>query len=249
MNPTIIVEAPMEYVTLTLPSPEENLACDEALLEQCDAGDGPELLRIWEAPQPFVVLGYANRAESEVHLEACRARRMPVVRRCTGGGTVVQGPGCLNFSLIARIPSSGPFASLTGTAHAILTRHQHALQPLVDAPITREPPTDLALGGRKCSGNAQRRKRHAFLFHGTLLYGFDVAAVAQWLPLPSKQPAYRQGRPHHAFLTNLPLSASTLTAALRNAWQARAHSSEVPASRIQELVHTRYANAAWTFRT
>jgi len=37
----------MNYLDLTLPSPEENLACDEALLELCDEGLGDEVLRVW----------------------------------------------------------------------------------------------------------------------------------------------------------------------------------------------------------
>ena len=238
----------MHYLALTLPTPEANLACDEALLERCDADDGPDVLCIWESPQPFVVLGYGNRAASDVHLSACRADRLPVLRRCTGGGTVLQGPGCLNFTLVLRIRPTGPFASLTSTNTAILTRHQHALQPLVAEALTVQPPTDLALGSRKCSGNAQRRARRALLFHGTFLYAFDASTVARWLPLPARQPAYRRARAHAAFLTNLPLTAAAITAALRDAWHATDPAPALPSARIQELVRTRYALDAWTHR-
>ena len=57
------------------------------------------MLRFWEPNKPFVVVGYANQAAREVDLEACRKLGIPVFRRCTGGGTVLQGPGCLNYSL------------------------------------------------------------------------------------------------------------------------------------------------------
>ena len=50
---------------LTLPTPEENLACDEALLDLCEAGGAGELLRFWEPPSYFVVLGYANNLPLE----------------------------------------------------------------------------------------------------------------------------------------------------------------------------------------
>ena len=95
----------MKYLDLTLPSPEENLACDETLLDWCDESDGPEILRFWEPHRHFIVVGYSNRVECEVNLAACRELNIPVLRRCSGGGTVVQGPGCLNYALILRFDS------------------------------------------------------------------------------------------------------------------------------------------------
>ena len=65
----------MKYLDLTLPTPEENLACDEALLELCEEGGGDQILRFWESPTYFVALGYANKAESEVNLAACAAEQ------------------------------------------------------------------------------------------------------------------------------------------------------------------------------
>src|SRR5215475_5161081 len=92
----------MKWLDLTLPAPEENLACDEALLDLCDDGFDHEILRCWEPQQHFVVVGYSERVEKEVDRAACAARNIPVRRRTTGGGTVLQGPGCLNYSLILK---------------------------------------------------------------------------------------------------------------------------------------------------
>ena len=46
----------MKLCDLTLGTPEENLACDEVLLDLCEAGDSDEILRLWALPQYFVVL-------------------------------------------------------------------------------------------------------------------------------------------------------------------------------------------------
>ena len=100
----------MKLLDLTLPSPAENLACDEALLDACDENGGEEILRFWEAREPFVVVGYANKVATEVNLDACAAKKLPVFRRCSGGGTVLQGPGCLNYALILRITDDGPLS-------------------------------------------------------------------------------------------------------------------------------------------
>src|SRR5207253_61981 len=41
-------ERGMNFCDLSLPSPEENLACDEALLELAEEGRVGEVLRVWE---------------------------------------------------------------------------------------------------------------------------------------------------------------------------------------------------------
>src|SRR3974377_1392336 len=121
----------MKLCDLTLGTPEENLACDEVLLDLCEAGDSDEILRLWALPQYFVVLGYANKASTEVNLAFCRQLTIPVLRRCTGGGTVLQGPGVFNYSLILRIDDSGPCRSIPATNKFILERHRDALDKLV----------------------------------------------------------------------------------------------------------------------
>src|SRR2546429_689077 len=75
--------------------------------------------------------------------------------------------------------------------------------------------SDLAVDGRKVSGNAQQRKREHFLHHGTLLYGFDATTMARYLRLPPRQPDYRQRRQHAEFVTNLPRERGDLEARLR----------------------------------
>ena len=93
----------MKLCDVTLATPEENLACDEALLDFCEAGRGGALLRFWEPAHYFVVLGYANKAAAEVNLPFCAANRIPVLRRCTGGGAVLQGP--IRFSCATTMPA------------------------------------------------------------------------------------------------------------------------------------------------
>src|SRR5271156_784636 len=82
---------PMKHLDLTLPSPAENLACDEALLDACEENGGEEVLRFWEAREKIVAVGYANKIATEVNVENCRAKKIPILRRCSGGGTVLQG--------------------------------------------------------------------------------------------------------------------------------------------------------------
>jgi len=91
----------MYQLRLTLPTPEENMALDEALLEACEAGQlAGGVLRLWESPKYFVVLGRSSDPQVEVDLAACRREGVPVLRRPSGGGTVLAGPGCLMYAVV-----------------------------------------------------------------------------------------------------------------------------------------------------
>jgi lipoate-protein ligase A len=238
----------MKYIDLTLPTPQANLAADEALLDFCEEGHPDEILRFWESPQRFAVLGYSNKTQSEVNASACRTDGLPVLRRCTGGGAVVQGPGCLNFSLILRIPDSGPLAKITETNAFIMTRHQQALEPVFGSQIDIQGSSDLAIGTMKFSGNAQRRKRRYLLFHGTFLLDFDIPVLERLLPLPSRQPAYRQNRAHSDFLVNINAARSLVKETLTSLWGATETLNDVPLERIEALATDRYSSDEWNFR-
>jgi lipoate---protein ligase len=238
----------MKLCDLTLPTPEENLACDEALLEQCEASDSQEVLRFWEPVQYFVVVGYSNRIATEVNLPFCQRNTLPVLRRCTGGGTVLQGPGCLNYSLILRIANAKPLESISGTNRYILDRNRAALSALVRARVDQEGHTDMAIGGLKFAGNAQRRKQRYLLFHGSILVHCDFELMEKVLPLPSWQPDYRVGRSHSDFLMNLKVPSHLLKTALLESWNAAEPLSAVPFERIGSLVREKYGQAEWNFK-
>src|SRR5688500_8952672 len=91
----------MQFLDLTLDSPQANLALDEALLEHAErAGRPSEVLRVWESPAPIVVIGRSSRIEDEVHLDHCRTAGIPVLRRVSGGAAIVAGPGCLMYAVM-----------------------------------------------------------------------------------------------------------------------------------------------------
>jgi lipoate---protein ligase len=257
----------MHYCDLTLPSPEENLACDEALLDWADslgvpasrqrghdardkqdlAGETPALpgvLRFWEPTRYFVVLGYANRMATEVNTSFCRQNTIPILRRCTGGGTVLQGPGILNYTLI--LPAEAPpLHNVTAANRFIMEQHRRALSSLLSAPVEIRGHTDLAVGGLKFCGNAQRRRKHHLLFHGSFLLHFDLDLMEKALPMPSVEPDYRLGRPHHEFLMNLKIHRDLLKQALAQTWKAITPLHDIPCDRIDALVRQVYSRDDW----
>lgn len=235
----------MRLLDLTLPDPAENLALDEALLLAAEAG-GAEVLRFWELPTPAVVVGAGGSVAIDVNVAACEADRVPILRRASGGGTVVIGPGCLCFSLVLCYDSAPGLDQIRASNRYVLERVRNALAPVVAA--TLQGTSDLAVNDVKISGNAQQRKRTHFLHHGTLLCSFDTATMARYLHAPERQPEYRRNRPHAEFVTNLPTAVAEVKRLLVAEWQAEGDYAPLPLDAVRELVDEKYSRDEWNRR-
>jgi lipoate-protein ligase A len=238
----------MRLLDLTLPTPEENLALDEALLDENDASGGPrETLRLWESDRPLVVIGRSSRIAAEVRRDVCDELRIPVLRRTSGGAAIVAGPGCLMYSLVLSYQRRPSLRAIDAAHRFVLGTIAAALCRLVPG-VEPRGTSDLAIGGRKFSGNSVRSKRDRMLYHGTLLYDFPLELIARLLTMPSRQPDYREGRGHESFVTNLPLTSSAIRQTLVAAWQVTEPRSQWPQSATARLVAERYAMREWNVR-
>ncbi len=235
----------MRYLDLTLPSLAENLALDEALLEEAEAASQPlETLRLWEARQQAVVMGRSSRMAVEVRGDACRELDVPVLRRISGGAAVVVGPGCLMYAVVLSLQLRPQLRSIQQAHAQVLGTIAAALRPSVPGLALRGI-CDLAIGERKVSGNSMRCKRDHLLYHGTLLYDFSLEMIGRFLAMPPREPDYRQARPHDVFVANLPLDAARLRAAFQTAWAAHEPCSDWPQAATQRLVTDKYARPEW----
>jgi lipoate-protein ligase A len=117
----------------------------------------------------------------------------------------------------------------------------HDLQPA----IAVRGHTDLVAGEHKFSGNSQRRRKRALLFHGTFLLNLNLPLVNKLLHMPSKQPDYRHNRGHIDFLTNLNLPAARLKSALGKVWDAMETLGDFPEREMRRLVAEKYSTANW----
>jgi lipoate---protein ligase len=242
--------ASIDLLDLTLPTPAENLALDEALLNEAEDAarhgeNAGELLRLWESPVPFVVLGSTGRVAEEVHREACRRSGVAVLRRSSGGGTVLMGPGCLCFSLILDLEARPDLREIHASYRAILGRIARCLA--VEG-LAHRGISDLALAGHKVSGNAQRRKSATLLHHGSLLYDFDLGAIAALLKDPARQPDYRAGRTHAGFVANFALPAEQIRRRLAECWNASEPRVPRTLPGLGPLLQEKYANPSWIER-
>ena len=237
----------MYFLDLTLPTAAENLALDEALLLEAEAGRGGEVLRLWEWPHYAVVLGAGGVLADDVDEVACRADHVPVLRRASGGGTVLLGPGCLCYSLVLSYERGPAVREITPSYVYILGRMGETLAGLLPA-IEQAGTSDLMDAGLKFSGNAQQRKRDHLLHHGTLLYDFDLWRISRYLRMPARQPEYRGQREHAAFVRNLPAGADELKRRLRDSWQADVEMADWPREAVRRLADEKYARDEWIRR-
>ena len=182
------------------------LARDWALFQTIESGAATIAWRCWRPLRPVVVLGRNGRPEIDILEEACRDSGTEVLRRFTGGGTVVLSQGCLVYTLAVSLEAKPELRDVAASFRHILERLVVSLA-VSDLSIVE---TDLVLGDRKVSGNSQRRGRRALLQHGTLLHDFDAELATRLLREPLRQPRYRRRREHASFLGNLPLAVERI---------------------------------------
>jgi lipoate-protein ligase A len=225
----------LRLLDLTMPTPAENLALDDALLDELEEQGGDPVLRFWESDCHFVVLGRSSRIDDDVYVDACTEDGLQVLRRASGGGTVLQGPGCLSYALVAPFTLHPQLANIRSTNQYVLERIAAALQRW-EPSIVIQGISDLTVGGMKISGNAQRRSRKSMLFHGTIIYAMQSTLIARYLKEPARQPEYREHRTHRAFLQTIDVPPGDVKQAIACAWAAGSPLDRFPDARMAQSV-------------
>lgn len=241
----------MQLINKTLQSTAGNLAVDEWMLESCDTSTAPrELFRVWENYAPAVILGRSSKFASEVNVDHCQKRGIEILRRCSGGASVAIGPGCLMYAVVLDYRLR-PELRMLDEAHRFVMKHIQSAVAQTGVDVQYQGTCDLTIDDCKFSGNSMRCKRNCLLYHGTLLYDFPLNLISECLATPPRQPDYRAGRDHGAFVRNLPVTSAALTSELLKDWQLNGADVEskmtsADSAAIQDLVDTKYTTTAWT---
>lgn len=240
----------MRYLDATLPGLAANLALDEALLQEVeDDGLGP-VLRVWELPELAVVLGASGRIGEDVDVDACRRDGVTIGRRSSGGGTVVVGPGAINLAVVLPVDFAPELAGVESAQNFVLERIGAALKRLGPA-VELLGSGDLTIRRKKFCGSAQRRLRRSVLVHTTVCDRLRLDAISLYTHAPRRQPAYREGRSHRDFVSNLGLGRTAVVQAFRTAWlppDAEPEPAVIPEGRVQMLVESKFADPRWIDR-
>ncbi len=145
--------------------PRLNLALEEWAVRHLDPAYSYVLFYV---NSPSVILGRHQNVLQEVNLRACWNENIPILRRISGGGTVVHDEGNLNFAFI--------------TQHTLANFNQYRefLQPIMrvlrafGVPVEMDAQNNLRVEGFKISGNAQFTSKGRLLSHGTLLWSSNL---------------------------------------------------------------------------
>jgi len=172
----------------------QQLQIEEALLRL-----GPRnLCLINEGSPPAIVMGISGKVEELVDLEKLKTNPIPVLKRFSGGGTVVVDDQTVFVSFLCK-KELHPFAPYP---EAIMRWTEELYREVfqLDAFALRE--NDYVIGEKKCGGNAQYLRKNCWLHHTTFLWDYRPEHM-ELLLHPKKTPNYRERRSHDEFLTRL----------------------------------------------
>ncbi|MCS5631048.1 MAG: lipoate--protein ligase family protein [Pirellulaceae bacterium] len=235
----------MQLFDTTLDSPVENIALDESLLLYAEQHNSDlDCLRVWEPNQYAVVMGRSGKVEEELNLPACQQDGVAVLRRASGGGTVLTGPGCLMYALVLNLDHHPQFRDNQNCHDTILNELIGILAPL-GLHCQIQGFSDLVYQNRKVSGNSLRRTRSHVLYHGTLLCQFDLEKISRYLTIPPRKPDYRNNRSHLDFVANIDHDVEQLKQALIQHWAPDAENGDIPRQLLNELLDSKYQDPHW----
>lgn len=142
-----------------------------------------------------IVLGISGKAPELVHLDQLPPS-IPLVRRFSGGGTVIIDEETVFVTFICH-KSLHAFAPYP---EPILRWAASMVEPAIPGLQLRE--NDFVIGDRKCGGNALYIKKDRWLVHTSFLWDYTPERM-RLLKHPPKTPPYRAGRSHDDFLCRL----------------------------------------------
>ena len=247
-----------------------NMAIDEAMLLTQKASFQPTL-RFYDWLQPAFSFGYFQRIAEEVDVAACDIHGVEIVRRMTGGGTVIHGWD-VTYTII--VPhGSGLFPKdISGAYCAISDCLINGLQRLgvdvayqTEKPIAGDAPNicltnpaqyDTLLNGKKIAGVSQRRNQVGVMYQGYIALDLPTSDV---LALASRQVSFDQVAAGQSTAINqcrsVPIYRKQLedavTLGFGQTLNVQFVDTELLSQEIETaelLAQTKYGSAEWNFR-
>jgi lipoate-protein ligase A len=188
-----------------------NMAVDKALLQEVDESTSERtIVRFYRWSRPTISLGRNQKVEAAVDMAFCRANRIDVVHRPTGGRAVLHDDE-LTYAVISNDSSyfgDSIYGNYRRVSEALCVGFNRLGVPAVLAPETRKPKAgmngadppcflspsrfELTVAGRKVAGSAQRRVRRTFLQHGSMPITCNREALACSTRMPSADLLYEE---------------------------------------------------------
>ncbi len=145
-----------------------------------------------------IVMGVSGKKEELI--DCCKAERegIPLIKRFSGGGTVIVDEDTLFVTFISQKRSH----DFPAYPEPIMKWTEGIYKEVFQHPDFALRDNDYVWKERKIGGNAQYIKRDGWLHHTSFLWNYNTENM-EYLLYPKKTPAYRQGRSHEEFLCRI----------------------------------------------
>jgi len=166
----------MNYVLISKsPDANYNLALDEYLLSTLSEEDR---ILYFYVNRKAVIIGRNQNPWIECNLNQLNADGVQLVRRVSGGGAVYHDEGNLNFSFMCHEKNYDEKEQTGIILNALRLLGIHA---------ETTGRNDIAIEGRKFSGNAYCRRQNIQQRHGTLLVNSELGIFDKYLSVSKKK--------------------------------------------------------------
>jgi len=157
-------------------------------------------LFVWQPDKPYLVLGRSNSGLDSLNMEEANKDNITVLKRPSGGETVLLSPRMLVIAiLISEKKGMKPKDYFVTVNNKIIK----TLKNLGVTDLSTKGISDISIGDKKILGSAIYKKPKAYFYHAVLNINEDIGLISKYIKHPSREPDYRQGRPHNEFVTSL----------------------------------------------
>ncbi|CAL1385741.1 unnamed protein product [Linum trigynum] len=153
-----------------------------------------------ELQSPAIVMGVSGKPAELLELKLVLGDHVPVIKRFTGGGTVIVDEGTIFVTLVCNKdavpqvqPYPRPIMSWSGTLY------DEVFRGIADFQLREN---DYVFGNRKFGGNAQSITKNRWIHHTSFLWDYEDRNM-DYLKLPSRAPEYRSARDHTEFVCRM----------------------------------------------
>ncbi len=240
----------MLYIQNDSTDPRYNLALEEYVFKHLKFEE--DFIMLWQN-EPSVIVGKNQNTVEEINVDYVEQHGIHVVRRSTGGGAVYHDLGNLNYTFITKADGTGiDFRKFTQPVIRVLNS--------LGVPAEFNSRNDIAIRGKKFSGNAQRVYKNRVLHHGTIMFNSKLEDVHNVLKVKAEKFKSKSVKSVRSRVTNIsdylpePITIDEFKKLLLERLFLEQDSpkreyvlTEEDQAEIREMMEEKYANWEWNY--